>query len=1059
MNISKVSVKRPVATLMVVIVVMLFGFISLAKLNTDLLPNMNIPVALVLTTYDGCGSEEIKELITEPIESAMGTVSGIDTITSQSNNGSSIVILQFDDDVDIDLAAVDIREKIDLIKRMLPDDADDPMIVKIDINSMSSLQVAAFSEKMDIIELNDIVEDSIADRLERQNGVASVSVSGGREKEIQVVVKADKLRGYGISESTVASVLYAENSNTPSGSVDKGNKNMTVRVDGEFETVDEIENIPITTSTGSTVYIRDIAEVSEVYQDVTSSAYTNKVPSVNLTIQKQSTANTVNVSKVVLEELEKVKEDYPDIHFLVVNDPADYINNAISNVVDTAVQGGILAVIVLYIFLRNFKSTMVVGISMPVSIIATFALMYFSGMTLNMMSLGGLVLGIGMLVDSSIVVLESIYKKLEEGEDKFIAAIEGAREVVPSVVASTLTTVGVFIPVVFVEGMAGQMFKDLSLTICFSLLASVVVSITFVPMACSVFLKPEDVANIHRRKNIFTTILDAIGHGISSIEVGYKILLDKALNHRKITLLVVVAFLVLTGACFPFMGFDFMTSSDEGIVNVSVTLPKGTKLADTEKITWQIIDAIEDEPEIVDMSFSIGGGSMSVLTGASEDSSSITINLLDKQERDRSSDEIAQSMRKKVKDIAGAEIDVSASSSSMGSYSSSGLTVNIIGDDLDKLSAIADDFADKINTVANVTNAKSSVEDATPQLSIKVNRDKASSYGISSSSISSIVKTAISGTTATTYKIDGDEYDIVIMQDGDKVNFITDVESILIPTATGSNVPLREIAELKNETVPATITREDQETYVSVTANIENGVSTTDINKAVEEKLADYIMPDGYTWEFGGTNEEMMESFAGLAFALLFGFLLVYMIMAAQFESLFYPFVIIFSIPIAITGGIFGLFLTGQSVTITAMLGVVMLAGVVVNNAIVLIDYTNLLIKERGYELLQALKLAGPTRLRPILMSTLTTVLGLVPMMVSTSSGSEMMNGLATVVVFGLTLSTVVTLVLIPVIYVIFSNIQEKGRAKKERRMAKKAERLAAIGKENLKNQEKGHNN
>lgn len=1059
MNISKVSVKRPVATLMVVIIVLLFGFISLGKLNTDLLPNMNIPVALVLTTYDGCGSEEIKDLITEPIESAMGTVSGIDSVTSQSNNGSSLVILKFNDDVDIDLAAVDIREKIDLIKRMLPDDADDPMIVKIDINSMSSLQIAAYSDKMDVIELNDIVEDTISDRLERQNGVASVSVSGGREKEIDVVVKEDKLRGYGISESTVASVLRAENSNSPSGSVDKGNKNMTVRVNGEFKTVDEIENIPITTSTGSVVYIRDIAEVHEVYQDVTSAAYTNKVPSVNLTIQKQSTANTVNVSKVVLAELEKIKADYPDIHFLVVNDPADYINDAISNVANTAVQGGILAVIVLYIFLRNFKSTMVVGVAMPISIIATFALMYFSGMTLNMMSLGGLVLGIGMLVDSSIVVLESIYKKLEEGEDRFTSAVEGAREVVPSVIASTLTTVGVFIPVVFVEGIAGQMFKDLSLTICFSLLASVVVSITFVPMAASVFLKPEDVANVHRRRNIFTIVLDAIGHGISAIEVGYKAILDKALNHRKITLLIVLAFLVLTGATFPMMGFDFMATTDEGVVNISATLPKGTKLADTEKVTWKIIDAVEDEPEIKDMSFTIGGGSMSVLTGASEDSSSITINLVDKKERDRSADEIAQAMRKKVKDIAGAEIDVSASSSSMGSYSSSGVTINIKGDDLDKLSSIADDIADRVNTVENVTNAKSSVEDATPQLSIKVNRDKASTYGISSSSISSIVKTAISGTTATTYKIDGDEYDIVIKQDGDKINYVTDIESILVPTATGSNVPLREIAELNNDTVPATITREDQQTYVSVTANIENGVSTTDINKAITDKLSDYIMPDGYTWEFGGNNDDMMESFAGLAFALLFGFLLVYMIMAAQFESLFYPFIIIFSIPIAITGGLFGLFLTGQSVTITAMLGVVMLAGVVVNNAIVLIDYTNLLIRERGYELLQALKIAGPTRLRPILMSTLTTVLGLVPMMVSTSSGSESMKGLATVVVFGLSFSTLVTLILIPVVYVIFNNIQTKGRLRKERRMAKKAEKLAAIGRENLKNQEKGHNN
>ncbi len=1041
MNISKISVKRPVATLMVVIVVLMFGFISLKNLKMDLLPDMNIPVALVLTTYDGCGSSEIQKLITEPIESAMGTVSGIDTISSNSNNGSSLVILQFNSDINIDLAALDIREKIDLIKRTLPDDADDPMIIKIDINSMASIQIAAYSEVMDIIELNDVIEQSISDRLERQNGVASVSISGGREKEIQVVVKEDKLRGYGISESTVSSILSAENSNTPTGSVDKGNKNMTVRVDGEFENIEDIKNIPITTSSGSTVYLRDIADVSEVYQDVTSTAYTNKVPSINLSVQKQSTANTVNVSKTVLKELDKIQEDYPDIHFLVINDPADYINNSISNVANTAIQGGILAVIVLYLFLRNFKSTLVVGIAMPVSIIATFALMYFSGMTLNLMSLGGLVLGIGMLVDSSIVVLESIYKKLEEGENRFTAAVEGAREVVPSVIASTLTTIGVFLPVVFVEGTIGQMFKDLSLTISFSLIASLVISITFVPMAASVLINPEDIANVHDRKNIFTIILDFIGHIISSIEVGYKHLLDAALNHRKITLLIVLLFTLLTCAVLPTMGFDFMPQSDEGVVDVSITLPKGTKLADTEKITWEVIEAIEDEPEIEDIAFSIGGGSMSVLTGASEDSASITLNLVDKKERDRSSNEVAQAMRKKVKDIAGAEIDITSSSSSMGSYSG-GAEVLIKGDDMEQLEKLADDFADIINKIPNVSEAKSSIEDATPQMTIKVDRDKASVYGIASSSVANVVRTAIAGSVATTYKIDGDEYDIRIMQDGDKINFITDVESILIPTSTGTNIPLYEIAQITSSTVPATITREDQETYVSVTANIENGVATTDINNAISAALADYIMPDGYSWEFGGVSDEMTESFMGLLFALLLGICLVYMIMAGQFESLFYPFIVMFSIPIAVTGGLFGLFVTGSSITVTAMLGVVMLAGVVVNNAIVLIDYTNLLIRERGYELIQALKLSGPTRLRPILMSTLTTVLGLIPMMISTNEGAEMMKGLATVVVFGLSLSTLVTLVLIPVIYVIFNNIQNRGKKRREERKAKKMQKL-----------------
>lgn len=1035
MNFSSVAVKRPVTTLMCVLIAIAFGVLSIFNLKMDLFPNMNIPVALVLTSYESAGSEEIEKLITDPVEKAMGTVSGIKEIQSVSNNGSSMVMLEFEDNVDIDMAAIDIREKIDLVKGALPDAADDPMVIKLDVNSMSSIYISASAKGKDPVELKRTIEDNVSERLERQNGVASVSISGGRETEIRVVLKPEMLRGYGISESTVSQLLSAENLNTPSGSVDQGDKHLTVRVKGEFKSIDEIKNIPITAPSGAIIYLRDIADVTQVYKDITSTSYTNGEPSIMLTIQKQSTANTVNVSDVVMKELDKIKAEMPDINFLVITDPADYINNALSSVVDSAVQGGIFAVIVLYIFLRNFRSTMIVGTAMPISIISTFALMYFAGITLNMMSLGGLALGIGMLVDNAIVVLESIYKKLEEGVDRKTAAIEGAREVILSVVASTLTTVAVFLPISFAGGITAQIFNELSLTIAFSLFASLIVSITFVPMACSIILSPETVGNVHKHNNIFTKFLDTIGIGISAIESGYKRILSAALSHKKITMLVMVIFVGATFVSLPMVGMEFMPQSDEGSISVSIKLPKGTLLAETEKIAWEVIDRIQETPEIQDISMSIGGGGMSI-SGSSEDSSSINIKLVGKEERTRSSDQVAQEMRTKIQNIAGAEISISATSNSMGSYGGSGVEINIKGDELDTLKEISNDMVEIIKTIPGTSEVKTSIENSAPQTTVRVNREKASAYGINSSSVASILRTAISGSVATTFKVDGDEYDIRIMQNSDKINYINDVESILIPSSTGANIPLYEIADIVTEEAPVSISRDNQQKYVSVSASISN-VDLNTVNKQIEEKMKSYIMPKNYTWEFAGSSDQMTEAFSSLGFAMIIAVLLVYMIMAAEFESFLYPFIVMFSIPIAATGGLLGLIITGNALSITGFLGIIMLAGVVVNNAIVLIDYANLLIRERGLNYFQAIKVAGPARLRPILMSTLTTVLGMIPMMISQKEGAEMMRGLATVVVFGLSLSTLITLLLIPTIYVGLNDIRARRKERKERKKLK----------------------
>lgn len=1038
MNLSKGAVKRPITTFMAVSVAVIFGLMGILNLKMDLLPNMNMPYAIVMTTYSSAGSEEIKNLVTEPVESAMGTVSGFKSIQSVSSNGSSMVMVEFETDVDIDVATMDMREKIDMIEDYLPDGADTPTIIKLDMNSMQMIMLSATSEKMDIVELKELIEDKISDRIERQDGVASVSVIGGREREIQVVLKPEKLRGYGISESTVTQILMAENKSTPTGSVKQGDKNLTLRVYGEFESIEDIKNIPLTTSSGENVFLRDIADVSEVLLDSTSLSYTDGKPSISLTVQKQSTANTVNMSNAVMKELDKIIEDYPDISFSVTVDPADYIKSALTSVAQSAILGCFLAVLVLYVFLRNIRSTTIVGLAMPISIITTFALMYFTDITLNMMSLGGLSLGIGMLVDNSIVVLESIYQKLEKGYRRVFAAVEGAREVAMSVTASTLTTVAVFVPIGLAGGVASQMFNELSLTIAYSLGASLVVSLTFVPVMCSLILRPEMIINEHKHNNFYTRFLDKIGRGIDKLSVVYKKVLFACLNHKKRTVAVALLFVILTGFTMPFIGMDFMPSSDEGAVAISVSLPKGSVLEETEKIAWKVVDRIKDNENIDQMTFTIGGGGMmSALTGASEDSADINITLVDKKDRTMSTNDVVSHMRKQVKDIAGAEIEVSASSTSMGSYSSSGLQIDIFGEDVQTLASLADDFVDELQGVEGIVDVKSSVEAATPRATMKINRLKAASYGIQSSSVASIVSTAVSGSTATTFKVDGDEIDVTVMQNEDSFQFLNDVENITIPTTMGTGIPLKEIVDVTIEEVPVSINRIDQENYVSVTANVEN-IDTGTAQERVNEALRDYIMPTNYRYEFGGTSEQMAESFADLGLALIVAILLVYIIMAAQFESMSDPFIVMFSLPIAITGGLLGLFITGQSMTITAIIGLIMLSGVVVNNAIVLVDYANLLQREQGKNYINAMKIAGPSRLRPILMSTLTTVLSQMPLWLSPAEGSEMMRGLAVVVIFGLTLSTLVTLLLVPSVYVAFHQIRNKRKDKKRRkRMAK----------------------
>ncbi len=1034
MNLSKLAVKRPVTTTMVILIAIAFGILSIMNLNLDMMPNMNVPLAVVITNYSGVAPQEMEELVTKPIENALGTVPGIKNIYSISSNGNSMVQLEFEDGVDIDMAALDVREKIDLIKGMLPNDATDPMVMKFDMNAMISLSIGVTSDKANLVELKRRIEDTVVNRLERQNGVASVSVSGGRESEITVTLNNEKLRGYGITETQIQNLLKSENKNTPAGTIKQGDKNMQIKVVGEFTDLDQIRNLPITTPSNALIYLRDVADVEMTYKDTSSISYINQTPSVTMNIQKQSTANTVNVSDAVLRELNNIQAENQDLFFQVLVDPAKFIKRTLGTVTSSAINGGLIAILVLLLFLRNIRSTLIVAASMPISIIATFALMYYSNITLNTMSLGGLALGIGMLVDNSIVVLESIYRKIEEGCDRIKAAIDGAKEVAMSVVASTLTTVAVFLPISFGGGMTSMIFNELSLTIAFSLFSSLAVSLTFVPMASALILKFD---NNHKKPTLLNLPSRLVGSGLEWLQKFYAKVLGGALKRPKTTILISFGFVFLTFFSLQFVGAEFMPATDESGVNITINLPKGSQLEETEYITNQIFERVSKLPEVLDISYTVGASSFMGLGGASSDAASMKLNLVEKTARKKSSEQMAHEVEDLLADIPGAEISCAATSNSMGSYGGSGVTLYVKGSDLDILETVAHDVRDMVESIEGTRDVKTSLESASPQATIKIDRIKASNYGISAASIASIVNTAVTGTVATTYKLQGDEYDIRIRQDSENFNYITDIQNILIPSPMGISVPIYELAEVTVEKLPIQILRGNQLNYLSITAGLTDRPAG-EINTEIIKKLTEYRMPQGYSWEFAGASQRMVETFAGLAIALIMAVFLVYMVMAAEFESLVYPLIVMFSIPIALTGGLFGLFVFGQSLNITSFMGLIMLSGIVINNAIVLIDYTNLLIKERGIGIAEALKQAGAVRLRPILMSTATTVVGLVPMLLATTQGSEMMKSLATVVIFGLTLSTLVTLLLIPAIYLWVNNRKIKRKAKKENRRQKR---------------------
>jgi len=1027
MKIHEFSIRRPVTVLMCILIVLVLGFVSLTSLPIDLMPNITFPMAIVMTTYSGVGPQEVESMVTMPMENAIATVSKIKSIQSQSSEGSSIVIAEFNSGTDMDFATLEMREKIDLIRRYLPDGADTPMVIKMDPSMIpiASLGVSRSGENTD---LKTFVEDKIKPRLERLDGVASVSVSGGKTREIKVEVDPDKLSGYGTNLNTIISVLQSENLNQPGGTVEYGDKNLLVRTTGEFKSLEQIKNIPITLPTGSVIYLRDVADIKDGFKTVDSYARMNGEDSIGIVIQKQTGANTVNVIRLVRKEIENLKAEYQGLNIDMIFDQGEFIEKSIDNVANNAVVGAILAVLILFVFLKNFRTTFIIGAAIPISIIATFVLIYFNGLTLNLVSLGGLALGVGMLVDNAIVVLENIYRYRQEGYGRIDAAKLGAQEVGNAVIASTLTTVGVFLPIMFVEGMAAEIFKELALTVTFSLLASLVVALTLIPMFSSKFLKMPKPNEASRFKTV-NKVFNSWDRAFGAVDGFYRKVLVWVLKHRKTTVISISALFILSLALIPLVGAEFFPAVDQGQFTVSIELGEGELLENTNEVTTKVEKILGEIPEMDKMFVNVGGGGNFMSTNQSSNSSSISVTLKPLKERNRRTAEIVDEVRKKVALIPGADIKVNEVSSTSMSTSGAPISIKILGPDLEKLEEISNEVIKLVEKVEGTREVTSSIAKGRPEAQIYVNRDKAAYYGLGTMQVASSIRTAIDGKVATSYKVAGEEIDIrVQFPEGENKTF-EQLKSIKVTTPAGFEVPLSDVADIVIEQGPVTISREGQERYVSVSSQI-FGRDVGSISKDIQEQLKVLNLPSNYSIEFGGEQEEIVEAFTSLAKVLLLAILIVYMIMAAQFESLLHPFTIMFSVPLAYSGSFLGLVLTGRALSVPAFIGVIMLAGIVVNNAIVLVDYINTL-RKTGMERNDAIIKAGPTRLRPILMTTLTTILGLVPLALGIGEGAEAQAPMATVVIGGLTTSTILTLVIIPVIYTIFDDISIKARKRK----------------------------
>jgi len=1021
MRLTQLSVSRPVFTVMVVLIVMILGGVSLSRLPIDLMPELTYPTLSVNTSYENASPEEMEELVTRLVEEAMAAVPGVEEITSVSSEGQSSVRISFTWGTDLDGAANDIRDRLDRITGHLPDDASRPQLRKFDVAQFPIL-ILGVASRLDPLEMRLIVDNQVKQRLVRIPGVAALDVWGGLEREIQVNVDPAKVRALGLGLDQIVQAIREANISVPVGFVEQGRFEVTLRTPGEFVCLDELRATVIASREGAQVSLSQVAEVLDTHQRRTRIIRINGEPGMRLAVRKQAGTNTVQVAQAVLREVERVNADMPQIQLLPMIDTSKYIQQSINNVSRSILVGGFLAVFVLLFFLRNVRSTVVIGLAIPISIIATFTLVYFAGFTLNLMTLGGLALGVGMMVDNAIVVLENIFRKREQGGEIMAVAVSGTKQVATAVTASTITTLVIFLPMIFLEGVAGVMFQQLAYVVAFALTCSLIVALTLVPMSAARLLGSASKDSSPGGGGLGRWAFEASGRVFQRLENGYLSLLKLGLQHRLTVLGVVLTIFVGSLLLTPRVGSEFMPSTDEGEVRINVEMEVGTRLEVVDAQVRRIEQIVRElTPEAENTVVRVGSPGWRAGDGATGE---IRVALVPVRERTRSSEQIAQALRPALAGIPGTVVRTRAGQGlfilRMGAIGDGdSLQVEIRGWELARLDALAAEVAQRIEDVPGITDVRLSREAGVRQELLRIDRARAADLGLSVSRITRTLETAIAGTSATNYRDAGHEYRIQVkLADAEQMS-IEEILDLTITNAAGEQVMLRNVLTPETGRGPTQIDRKNQQRITSVTAGI-SGRDLGSVVADVRERLREMPVPRDYEIVFAGDYEEQQEAFGELTLALILALILVYMVMAGLYESFRDPLVVMFTVPLAAIGVVWMLLLTGTTFNVQSFIGCIILGGIVVNNAILIVDQASYLRKDRGMNPHDAVYEAGRRRLRPILMTSMTTVLGLLPLALGWGEGADAQAPMARVVIGGLLSASIITLVVIPIMYTVF---------------------------------------
>lgn len=999
-SIAHFSIKRSVTTSLIIIAMIVSGIICIFNMKTQLLPSFNIPMAMINIQWIGASPEDVDKLITDEIQDGIKSLEGIDDITGTSGPGSSTVTIKFKYGINIDEKIREIQSKINNIKGNLPDDIEEPTVKKMDPNA-SPIITYNISGK-DLSDLYLIADNQIKPVLEKISGISEVAISGGEEEEIRIELNPEKLNSYGLNINDLKGIILASNINIPLGNIKSGEKEFRVKIRGEIESFEQVEAIVISNKDGKKLRLSDIANIIYTHKDIDSIARDNGKKSLRLEIKKSDDGNTIEIISAVKEVMVDIENSVSNkIIFTVAQDDSVQINNSINTVSSNAFQGIILAAIVLLLFLKNIRATLIISVALPTSVIVSFAFLYMQGISLNIISLMGLALGVGMLVDNSIVVIDNIYRRMSEhNEDRSTASANGASEMTIPIITSTLTTVAVFLPIVIKQGMAREVFHDMSFSIAYSLTASIIVALTFIPMAASKFLNSKS-----------TKSKD--GKMLKTLKKIYGDLLEIALKNKIKTIVIVISLFLLTGiTAFKTMRTEFMPVMDTGQYVINGTLAKGLDITKTDNIAKEIEYIVKNDKFTKNYYSSIEA-----------DSIEINVNTPLKNERKESLDEIISLIRKKIKNIPDVKLVVSKKDMGGNSGSNGDLELKIYGNNSKTLQVFSEKIIEELKKEKGLIDIKSSNQGGNPEIVIDIDREKAKYYGLDISTIAELISIQVKGTEIFSIKTGESEIDVTLRLDDEHRKDISDISNIYINTTYGK-LKLSEIASLNILEGTSTIEKENGKNVISIYSSLD-GVDLGTGTELIKKIMNSQSIPKSVTYSFGGNQKQFQEVISDLIIALIAAVFLIYFILAAQFESYTVPFIIMLSIPLALIGAFLGFIITGIKFNIMAMVGIIMLVGIVVNNAIVLIDYT-VSLREKGNSIYDALRIAVQTRIRPIFMTTATTACGMIPLAIGLGQGSEYYQGMAIVVIFGLSFSTFLTLIVIPVLYVLEERVRSK---------------------------------